>query len=408
MNTQPKQTPIFVRLLNVVKVYYFECSEGTQKNFSKLGKALAFTVIVCGSIFAASFCEFWLGRNYMWMPLVFIGTGLFYYILDQAIIMGDSNKNYAFYKKLRVFIALVLGLFNSLLIDYYFFKSDIAAARETEITVSQNKIDADYASLIKAKNDRKTVVFGDIDRMESLLAADLDSLDAEATGNGGTRKRGVATVWQAKYQSYHADSLRFSEAIANKRKEVNQLDGDVATLTTERDGKKEEVPGTVSQGINKSLELLHHVIFVDGKFTNILMSILILIVSMLMELIPLFTKGFYDISEYFDVTKDKKEACAANSNIKKQNYISQEATRLMHENAQDLAVQLSEHRIGIMNEDINHSRKIMKQTEGFMDDIEKTENRWKEKYPALYDRYGKPVIEKAYLTLSAVTEKAYS
>lgn len=408
MNTQPKQLPLFARLLNVVIGYYFECSEGTQKNFVKLGKALAFTVIVCGSIFAASFCEFWLGRNYMWMPLVFIGTGLFYYILDQAIIMGDSNKNYALYKKLRVFIALVLGLFNSLLIDYYFFKADIAAARETEITASQKSIDGDYASQVKAKNDRKTVVLGDIDRMESLLAADLDSLDAEATGNGGTGKRGVATVWQAKYQSYRADSLRFSEAIANKRTEASHLDGEITSLTTERDGKKAVVPGTVSQGINKSLELLHQVIWVEGKFTNIMMSILILIVSMLMELIPLFTKGFYDISEYFEITKDKKEACTANSNIKKQNYISQEATKLMHENAQDLAMQLSEHRMTIMSEDITHSKKVMMQTEGFMDDIESTEKRWKEKYPALYDRYGKPVIEKAYLTLSTATERAYA
>ena len=53
----------FVNILSITKAYYYECSEITRVNFKRLGLSLFFTVMICGSVLAASFCEFWLMVN---------------------------------------------------------------------------------------------------------------------------------------------------------------------------------------------------------------------------------------------------------------------------------------------------------------------------------------------------------
>jgi hypothetical protein len=397
---QSSSPGIFGTILNVANNVYASCSEITRINFKRLGLALVFTVFICGAVLAASFCEFWLNRNYYMLPLIFAGTALFYYILDTAIVMGDTGRGSIALKRIRVFIALVLGLFNSLLIDYYFFKADIDAARHAEIRTEQIIAGQQYSTQILGKEKQATALLRDMDVLESKLSGQLDSLNAEASGMGGSGKRGVANIWMAKYRSYQADSARFGELVIHKRVEVADLKNEILQLKQERLTEDQSIIATVSPGINKSLELLHKVVWQDGKFMNQFMSVLILLVSMLLELVPLIAKSFFSIDEYFELAQHKKEICTTNSSIRKQNAITMEATRLMNENKVSLSVEAGEHTLKILREKMTQSKTMLVATEDYMDAIIKTENRWKEKYPLLIGKYGRPIIDNAYETLS--------
>ena len=399
MKARIEKPGIFAGILTVTKSNYIECSEMTKTNFKRLGLSLIFTVLICGSVLAASFCEFWLNGNYYFMPLIFMGTALFYYILDTAIIMGDQGRGSAWLKRIRIFIALVLAMFNSFLIDYYFFKTDIEAARVAVIRTRQAAIADNYQQTTKYKEEIKLNLLSDIDRLQDHLSAQLDSLNAEASGMGGSKHKGIADVWMAKYNSYQSDSIRAHGSITDKKEQIVQLNKELLSIKQEKDKEQKAVTATVSAGINKSLELLHQIIWLEGKFTNKLMSILILLVSMLLELVPLIAKSFYDTEEYFELAENKKDVCSTNSIIRKRNAISTEAARLMNENTLNLLTLSGEHAMDKIKEKMNHSKDMMNTTEAYMDALINTEKRWEEKYPLLIAKYGRPIIEKAYETL---------
>ena len=399
MKARNQSVGILAGILTVTKSNYNECGEITRMNFMRLGLSLIFTVLICGSVLAASFCQFWLNGNYYFMPLIFIGTALFYYILDTAIIMGDQGRGSAWLKRIRILIALVLAMFNSFLIDYYFFKTDIDAARVSAIRNEQSIIANSYQRTAAQKEDIKFNLLHDIDMLQGHLSAQLDSLNAEASGMGGSKHKGIAAIWMAKYNSYQSDSIRVHELATDKKVHIAQLGKDLLILQDEKTKQQEAITATVSTGINKSLELLHQIVWLEGNFTNKMMSVLILIVSMLLELVPLIAKSFYDIEEYFELADNKKEVCSTNSTIRKRNAIGTEAARLMNENALSLLTLAGEHSMDKIKEKMNHSNNMLNSTEAYMDTLINTEQRWEEKYPLLIAKYGKPIIDKAYETL---------
>ena len=400
MKARIEKPGILAGILTVTTSNYIECSEMTRTNFKRLGLSLIFTILICGSVLAASFCEFWLNGNYYFMPLIFIGTAMFYYILDTAIIMGDQGRGSAWLKRIRIFIALVLAMFNSFLIDYYFFKADIEAARVTVITNEQAAIADKYQHITAQKEENKFNLLHDIDVLQGHLSAQLDSLNAEASGMGGSKHKGIAAVWMAKYNLYQSDSIRAHELITDKKELIVQLNKELLLTKQEKEKERRGVTATVSAGINKSLELLHQIIWLEGKFTNKLMSILILLVSMLLELVPLIAKSFYDTEEYFELAENKKQVCSTNSNIRKRNAISTEAGRLMNENSLNLLTLSGEYAMDKIKEKMNQSNNMLNTTEAYMDALINTEKRWEEKYPSLIAKYGRPIIDKAYETLA--------
>jgi hypothetical protein len=405
----PKQhLPFFAFFAGVVNTYYFMCSEGTRHNIRKLGKALAFTVGICGTVFAASICEFWLGRQYIYLPIILIGTGMFYYILDQCIILGDHRSGNSLFRHLRVVIALIFGLFNSFLIDYYFFYPDIAAARSAEITANQQNIRQYYIKLVNEQNAKKTNILGVIDKMQLKLSGELDSLNKEANGQGGSGHRGISTIYLNAYKNYQSDSIRFNSAIIQKQKEIGEIETQISNFNTEKGKQINYAVNNVSTGINKSLELLHEVIFKEGKVFNMMMSFLLLLISMLMELVPLLAKGYMNIDEYFTVSDDQKEIHSTNSIIAKQYAVSKIATKLNYDSQLTMLKLTHEHSIDMLQEDIDHSKNVMAQTDYNHSEIEKKDSQWLKKPAEVYALYFKPVIDKAYQNFSASLKNSYT
>ena len=272
---------------------------------------------------------------------------------------------------------------NVYLFTIVFFKADIDAARHAEILTDQTIISQQYSRKISGKESQATTLLRDVDVLQTKLSQQLDSLNAEASGMDGSGKRGVANIWMAKYRSYQADSARFGELIIHKRAGVAELKNEIRQLENEQQTDEQSIIATVLPGINKSLVLLHKVVWKDGKFMNMFMSVLILLASMLLELVPLIAKSFFNIDEYFELAQHKKEICTTNSSIRKQNAITMEATRLMNGNKVSLTVEAGAHNLTMLREKMSQSKTLLSATEDYMDNIIETENRWEEKYPLL-------------------------
>ena len=77
-----------------------------------------------------------------------------------------------------------------------------------------------------------------------------------------------------------------------------------------------------------------------------------------------------------------------------------EAARLMNQNRLSLATEISLHSINKIKEQMEHSKTKLDVTATYMDDLIHTEKQWEERYPQLINKYGRPVIEKAYDVLA--------
>lgn len=307
MKPTERNIPVIARILNPVKEYYFQSSYETQANINNLSSVLIFTSVLCGAILAASIVKFVFDGNYLLFIPIFIVCSFFYYRIDKPIIFSNISKNQIAIRWIRISIAVVFGLFNSFLIDYYYFRNDIESARKVELALNENRIRSEYGVKDSVLNLQRTTEYGKIEKLNTFLASKRENLNSEADGTGGTGHRGIDKIWRTKHAMYLSDSVSTAKQIDLCNNELRNIDSLANENSKLLSTKIENLPQQSSNGINKSIELLHKIIFSEGKFTNILMALLILLISMIFELAPLISKSFYPVSEYFTKADSHKK-----------------------------------------------------------------------------------------------------
>ncbi|MFA5971893.1 MAG: DUF4407 domain-containing protein [Lentimicrobiaceae bacterium] len=404
----PKSLPLVANILSPVSKYYYQSTEETQRAIKNLSMVLLFTLTVCGAIFAASICKFCLGGNYHLFIPVFMITALFYYLVDKPIIFSDLKPHYKTIRWIRIFIALILGLFNSFLIDSFYFKDDIDAARNIEMKQKEIAIRNDFARKDSLLNVQKLIFLQQIDNVNTRLSSKRDSLNAEADGRGGSGRAGMKAIWESKYIMYQADSLDAVQQKSIKQSELSKLDTALASNKRIQETRIADLPNETSQGINNSMKLLHKVILLEGNFTNILMSILILIISMIFELAPLISKNFYDVSEYFEKCshqrdiKDKEAIMVKNKelNIVGRRVVlemKREETQMTRDNAESSLVEMVQYNTDILAHIISELNRL-----------EAMDAKLKRRFPQYYESHVLPVLERSYLNLHNASKATIS
>lgn len=406
--TKAKTLPLTARILRPVPKYFYQCTEETQRGIKNLGMVLLFTVTVCGAIFAASICEFCLDGDYSFFVPVFAITAFFYYLIDKPIIFSDLNKNQRLIRRLRVFIALILGLFNSFLIDTFYFKDDIAASRNIEISQRAKEIRADYARIDSVLYLQKSAFITQIGVTNLALSSKRDLLNAEADGTGGTKKRGLKDIWRSKYAMYKADSTEMGNQNGLRLNEINKIEAALASNARLRDSQIANLPNEISTGINKNMELLHKVILLDGNFTNIFMALLILIISMIFELAPLISKSFYDTSEYFARCATQRDIKDKESILVKSKDLNIVGRRVILEQKQDEVAMVRENAENRLLETIRYNKIILSHTTDELNRLESIDIRLKLRFPRYHETHIKPVIERSYVNLHNAAQAAIS
>jgi hypothetical protein len=128
---------------------------------------------------------------------------------------------------------------------------------------------------------------------------------------------------------------------------------------------------------------------------------------MLLELIPLIAKDFFDVEEYFHLAASEKEGNTTLAKIKNQNSLSKESAILMNENVLEVVAQKSNARLLKMQQEIAFAKAVMKETEQNMDEFERIDQHWQKKYPQLYPIYGFPVMQNAYAAFASSTRQVF-
>lgn len=407
-NIKPKTLPFVAWVLRPVTKYYYQCTEETQRAIKNLSLVLLFTVTVCGAIFAASICKFCLGGNYHLFIPVFAITAFFYYLIDKPIIFSDIKPHHKMIKWIRIFIALILGLFNSFLIDSFYFKDDIGAARNIEMKQKEMTIRAGFAKKDSLINIQKLAFMQQMDKANSLLSTKRDALNAEADGSGGSGNAGMKDIWKSKYTMYQTDSTEAVNQNGLKQSEINKLDTNLAANKTLMEAQISEIPNETSTGINKSMELLHKVILLDGNFTNILMAILILIISMIFELAPLISKSFYDISEYFEKCMHQRDVKDKEAIMVKSKELNLVGRRVVLEQKSEEIKMIRENAEISLIEAIQYNKDILSYTTQELNRLEASDAKMKIRYSEYYETHLKPILERSYLNLHNAAKTAIS
>ena len=299
-------------------------------------------------------------------------------------------------KWLRVIIAFILGLFNSFLIDSYYFKDDIAAARNIEIEAKAKVIRDNNENINSSITAQKEGLIQMIEKADDIISSKRNDLNKEADGTGGSGRAGMKDIWVSKYLMYKADSIDVARKKAIYQGEINDLNTLLDKNERLMNAQITDLPNQASAGINKNMELLHKIIWLEGNFTNMLMAILILIISMIFELAPLITKNFYDTSEYFDKclqqkdVKDKEAILVKNKDlnsigIKVMLEQKREGNNLIREDAETSLIEL-----------IEHQKRILAIAKEERDRLEVEELKLRRHYPKDFEVYFRPVLETSY------------
>jgi hypothetical protein len=350
-----KMPKIVKVLLSPASGVFRECTEGTRNNFLALSQVLSFTVIICGFVLACSISKFGFGNNPIsYFITIPIGIGFYWYI-DKQIIMADANKNLAFIKRSRYFIALIFGLLNSFLIDNFWFSDDIRAGRETEITKQQLIIQHDADSLRATYQGQKNSLFNKIDVASNQMKIRMDSLITEYQGKSISKIWGPGKDYRIKYAAFKNDSLEFVRTNSLMLAEALKYDTLIDQLKIQAISRKNNVPKEISQGINHSMQLLENAIWGGGNIINMVMAILILLGAMLLELLPLMGKFYYSLEEYFELIHSERESSRVNVHLRKQNYISREAHRLNLQNQRVMNNEYANHVLQGLKDELAHN-----------------------------------------------------
>jgi hypothetical protein len=408
ISKKPKSLPIVAHVLRPVTKYYYQCSEETQRAIKNLSMVLLFTATVCGVIFAASICKFCLGGNYKLIIPVFVITAFFYYLVDKPIIFSDIKPHHIMIKWIRIFIALTLGLFNSFLIDSFYFNDDIAAARNIEMTQKEMSIRMGFAKKDSLISVQKLAFLQQIDDANSSLSQKREALNAEADGSGGSKNAGMKDIWKSKYALYQSDSTEADNQNSLKQNEINKLDSNLIANRAQLESQISKIPNETSTGINKSMELLHKVILLEGNLTNILMAILILIISMIFELAPLISKSFYDVSEYFEKSRHQRDVKDIEAIMVKSKELNLSGRRVILEQKSEEIKMIRENAEISLVEAIQYNKDILFYTTEELNRLEASDARMKMHYPEYYEMHLKPIMERSYLNLHNAAKAAIS
>lgn len=373
---------------------FAECSPYTQGHMSTLAKILLFTVTICGVILGASISHFgFQGKAIAYICAIPIGI-LLYYFLDRLVVMSDNRENAGIIKKSRIVIAFVFGLFNSFLIDSFWYRQDIIAAQQQEIVAAQSALQFHADSLAANHRAHKDILYGQIKASAQELKGRNTDLVTEAEGSSATHHIGRGPAYFAKLEAYQRDSAANAHTASLIMAEAAKEDSVIADIEHDAATKKVHVPLEVSGGINHQMELLHHAIMRSP--VTMLVAFLCLIIAMILELLPLLAKHYLDITEYFLHADHHKEKHLANGELKTSQAIELEQHILTHAHEQARNEADGAHAIASAHHRMGHREELLAEADNHLGNVIAKEADMQERFPDHFEQHASPLFTDMY------------
>jgi hypothetical protein len=259
-----------------------------------------------------------------------------------------------------------------------------------------------------ALNVERAGLFSQIKHNDQIISARRDSLNAEADGRGGSGQKGMKQIWKSKYDMYQADSAQMTNENKFTFLNIGKIDNTLISNNALMIKEIKELPDQDRLGINKTMQLLHEIIWQKGNFTNKFMSILILLISMIFELTPLISKTFYDTSEYFGKKLDQREVKdkeTALAKTRELNLVGRNAMLTMKMDEIRLTREYAESKL---LDTVKFNKTILQHTTDELNRLQLADRNLQKRYPKYYAKHLKPLIEKSYTLLYDASASAIS
>ena len=409
-NKNLRKLPFLAQIANPVRKYYWKCSEDTQNSINQLGLILLLSEIICGCIFALAITRFILKTdNNLVFLLVFCLAGLFYYVIDRALVLGSIFGS-AFkppHWLWRFSIAVVLGLLNSQAVNLIVFNEDIKAARQKELQVNAENIRTKFEAENFVLHSQRRNFLHQRDSVNAYIIGRLEELDKEVDGTGGTLTIGKGPVWEAKYESYKSAKALADQQIATYQEEINFLERRIEDNRLEAEKQIAALQISTSHGINDSVRLVEEIVFKERNFTNLKLFFIILVLAMMLELIPLITKKFYDLSEYFELCRTRKEVKIIGFGIDKDVALIIQGYEFALQQDVDKRKTLFEKAKEKLENTKEFYTQVMEIADEGRSSLEMIDNNLKKQVSAAdYDKFFKPIFEICQVNLHEAVEDA--
>ncbi len=392
INNDEVRMPLLVQvLLTPDKKVYGQCSGYTRNNFKTLSKVIAFTVSVCGTILAVSISKFVFGGSPASLVLTLPFGILLYWYLDRMVIMADTKDDPQFIRRSRYFIAVILGLFNSLLIDGCFYAADVKAEINVEVAAKQLVIQQTADSLKGVAQAHIVYIYHQIDSAAGHLRERNNELVQEVEGSAYSHHSGKGVVYDEKKAVLDRETSDFER---NKRllmAEAAKDEATIAEINADAARQKKQIASQVSMGFNHTLELLHLVVM--RKPFNMFVAFLFLAVAMVLELLPMLAKKYIDISEYFEHAAYHIAAHLATAEMKKNQIIEQEQHRTDLLNYRVKEAELARHAVETFKQKMAHHERIVNATANYFATIAEKEADLKTRFSDYYPEHISPIFQ---------------
>ena len=207
------------------------------------------------------------------------------------------------------------------------------------------------------------------------------------------------------YQQDSSDVKKLNDIIKN---EMDKLDIAISENKKESGIDIKDVEDGISKGINKDMELLHKVAYLDGNFATMLMGSLIFFIGVFLELIPLFSKITYNASEYFERCKDQRDVKDLEANLVKIKEKQIVGIGIPLEQRREVTEMNRDNAVESLNNTKEYNEVILKHTDDELGHLETFDTEMKKKHPQHYESHIKPLLDESYDKLHKDTMKDIS
>lgn len=376
------------------KTTFSRCSDYTKNNFKKLTWVLVFSSSLCGLVLGASISKYALGGSTISLFFTVPIAILMYVLLDRTIIMADTRKNVKFLKTSRYVMAIVLGLFNSLLLDSFFYEADIKTEISKDILIEQNNVAVETTALINIREAHKQQILNQIAAGEKALTQRNSELVSEVEGRSFSGHIGKGIIATEKEKALNRETARFEETKVRLLADAAKDDSAIVQIQREGVQKKASAHERVSTGFNNQMALLHRSIMRSAF--NIFMAILFFLFAMIFELLPLLAKNQTDLSEYFEIADQDMNAHLQSAEMNTDNLISQQQYMLHLSNQRALHKEQALHQRQLFEQKSTHNELMLEAVTHHFQKIAEKETELKKTYPEQYQQHLSHTFNKMY------------
>lgn len=259
-----------------------------------------------GLLFATTFSRLVFKGEHFWA--LFAGWFAFIWLLDVLVLIGVGSRAILF---IRISIALLLGLFNSITLDTMVFDQDIQNFLSEEYRIEVAQMDSTFrvvqvepieAQMITIR-DRNAALYGKIKESHDRVFAEYD-------GKATSGVHGPGKHYWNKVGLHKIDSTAFQSEIAGNDGVQQILQARIDTLRNEHRSRVAEVVRPELAGLRDSVNALHRLIWgPKGTATDQLYFALLFLLGFTLEALVLIVKAALrsTLATYHKIVSDKCE-----------------------------------------------------------------------------------------------------